>query len=623
MLTTDFVHHKNLDRAAEELMANATRLALAGLADEAHEALVLLMSDGPWRLPARGHAVQKLSRLLPVVSMLASADCPAVGEETAIVAEQWGDWSQNQAHELIASLARVGRKQLKPAGLDWSPEFLATLPDRHRPGDDRPHAAFGGFCVDAEFVLKDRVAKRFGVSTTMVDMPAPEDLEALGLPASEVTQLLQQLRTAGLIELAEATAAIDTLDIALAAANYRLATGSKTGHTDQTVCLASWLLLVDEARHADAQTLAKIWLASDEEACARMIDAAVVPSVARHIQAKHLAGAFGIDAMAASRWFDTLRSRQSPAQAENAGDRPAPKQASETFETVIAGTPLAALKWLQVPVPDVGEHAWVAAAPVAQRKLLWEAGRRLVSRTGRWPVITTLWESTDPSDAGFLARALFDRFPYEQGASRDDFSPRSLIAAARCADLDEFINELAEREYPLPIDERIEIWKRELVDAPAIVDRMDAALAEMGDDTVRIERWLGDQEAAHGLADPELGRQPEFTPDNAWLVLLPSACSEDVLAYLHWYGMERGVAEGFIRLLAQWREQHGAELFAHYGTMLEFIVRKPPADLDTAFALAREHELVAPCTLQLPGIALRHYALGLVNHGQWFLHERP
>ncbi|WP_291467436.1 DUF4253 domain-containing protein [Acidovorax sp.] len=72
-----------------------------------------------------------------------------------------------------------------------------------------------------------------------------------------------------------------------------------------------------------------------------------------------------------------------------------------------------------------------------------------------------------------------------------------------------------------------------------------------------------------------------------------------------------------------WRELHGAELWAHYGTMLEFAVGRPPRDFDTALALAREHDLAAPCTLALPGIALRHHALGLVGHGTWFLHERP
>jgi hypothetical protein len=39
--------------------------------------------------------------------------------------------------------------------------------------------------------------------------------------------------------------------------------------------------------------------------------------------------------------------------------------------------------------------------------------------------------------------------------------------------------------------------------------------------------------------------------------------------------------------------------------------------------LAYEHERVAPCTLMLPGIPLRHYAEGLIGHRTWFLHERP
>ena len=81
--------------------------------------------------------------------------------------------------------------------------------------------------------------------------------------------------------------------------------------------------------------------------------------------------------------------------------------------------------------------------------------------------------------------------------------------------------------------------------------------------------------------------------------------------------------EGFIALLRRWRERNGAELFTHYGTMLEFEVSRPPADLDAALPLAHEHALAAPCTLALSGTPLRHHALGLVGHGEWFLHERP
>jgi len=57
--------------------------------------------------------------------------------------------------------------------------------------------------------------------------------------------------------------------------------------------------------------------------------------------------------------------------------------------------------------------------------------------------------------------------------------------------------------------------------------------------------------------------------------------------------------------------------------MLEFVVNRPPRSLDEAWALAREQELVAPCTTALPGITLREHARSLVDRDTWFIHERP
>lgn len=226
----------------------------------------------------------------------------------------------------------------------------------------------------------------------------------------------------------------------------------------------------------------------------------------------------------------------------------------------------------------------MASVPVAERKALWRAARALVGHTGCWPLVTTLWSGFDnPPDVARLGEDLFMRFPYGGGAARDDITPRAFIAASQSVDVDGFLAELAANAYP-PTDE---------------------------------------PDAADDAPDPALYRQPPFDPDNAWLVLLPTPQGENALAYEHWYGLERGRVEGFIALLRRWREQFGAELFAHYGTMLEFVVAQPPQDVDAALPLAREHYLAAPCTLALSGTPLRHHALGLVGHGDWFLHERP
>lgn len=57
--------------------------------------------------------------------------------------------------------------------------------------------------------------------------------------------------------------------------------------------------------------------------------------------------------------------------------------------------------------------------------------------------------------------------------------------------------------------------------------------------------------------------------------------------------------------------------------MLQFAVARPPATLEQAWPLAAEHDLIAPCTNQLPGQLVRDAARFLWQRPTWFLHERP
>lgn len=639
ILTTEHLQDRSLDRALDELLANARRAAVAGHAREALVALgLLLQPEGAWRLPAHGALVTEAQRLWPLVALLAGQGCPAVGEQQAMDAVQLAEWAEEQAGQLLQSLALPGRQQQVPAGEGWSPDFLATLVQRQGAASaPQPHRAFGSFCIDAELVLKARVARQWGVLHAVGDqLPTADDLIALGLPEGEVAAMLAQLQSAGHIDVAPAAEGTDTLAIARAMAGYLRATGFAGGYLVHNIWQATWLLLAHDGRDGDAADVAAAWLAHDAPTAATgLLDLAVVPATARLLRAGHLAQVVGVEKAAVAGWLAALGTRSVSGPADTAlfaEIAATPTESHEAWHARLQGTPLAGLDWLVLPVPghagtDSGEIAWAAQVPVGERQALWQAARALAERgSGRWPVVTTLWSGgTEAPDADVLANDLFMRFPYEQGAARDDVSPRSFIATARSLDPEDLLAELAGSVYPLDEEDQLEVWRSELVAAGVSVDAagFDAVWADCAGDRLRFEHWLATLEASHGAADPECGRQERFDPDNAWLVLLPTPHSEEALAYLHWYGMERGPADGFIALLRRWREQHGAELWAHYGTMLEFVVGQPPGDFDTALALAREHDLAAPCTLALPGIALRHHALGLVGHGTWFLHERP
>lgn len=76
-------------------------------------------------------------------------------------------------------------------------------------------------------------------------------------------------------------------------------------------------------------------------------------------------------------------------------------------------------------------------------------------------------------------------------------------------------------------------------------------------------------------------------------------------------------------VLRSWGKRFGAEIVAAWGTMLQFVVARPPVTLDEALDLAFEHDRVAPSTLPLPGVAIRDHARALLHRDTWFLHDRP
>lgn len=624
MLAAAALHDRNIDRAIAELMQNARLLTAAGFPSDAYRALELLLEPGVWRLPARGALVHHLQRLLAPVALLADMPCPSVGDQPAISLEQLSTWAEHEADRQLRSAAIIGRSQQRPAGLEWSSAFLSTLVDRvGEPSEPRRHLAFGAFSGDAEVVLKARVAQRFGCSTSAVQLPFPSDLTNLGLDASVLAQLVEQFQGAGAIEVAPYAQNVDTLEVLRAIDAYLRSTGFAGGYLTPTY-LAGWLLLVDEGRDADAVEAAAAWICQDNNALACMIDLAPVPSVSRFLRSGKLASSMRIDAEGARAWVSTLSSRamtqESFPLAPIAALQP---ESLQEFLSKLQGSSLHGHRWHRVQVPDSDEIAWATSIPVATRKSSWDSARAIVERTGRWPVVTTLWgDANSEPEPESLAEDLFSRFHYGEGPARDDVTPRSYIATSQGVDVVDFLAELSDRAA-VELADRIEDWKHELERAGLPVEGLEQALLRCSNHRLCVEKCIADQEAEMGLAKPEIGRQSGFEPDNAWLVLLPSPHGEHTLAYMHWYAILQGHADGYIALLRAWREKYGAELFAHYGTMLEFVVRRPPEDMSAAMELALEHELAAPCTLFLRGIPLRHHALGLLGFNEWFLHERP
>ena len=300
----------------------------------------------------------------------------------------------------------------------------------------------------------------------------------------------------------------------------------------------------------------------------------------------------------------------------------------EQFQAALSTTPLAGRDLVALPILDSGEEAYALRASGDDIEALWREARSLVDATGRWPVATQLWSGGGGNFSADLNNAdLFSRFYYLEAPDADDVSPRALVAAAAEVDVDAFVARMkAEREEDLSSDDiEIEYAREDTLQRCGKAPTLEELEAQNFATPIALERWMLDWELQHGgISKPENGRQDFFEPDDTALILfLPTSDPWETLAYLNWYGTSDNGSEHYIALGRHWQQRYGAELFAHYGTMIECFVSNPPTNIDDAFELAQQHDLAGPCTLPLPGITLRNYAAGLLGHDRWFLHDRP
>lgn len=303
--------------------------------------------------------------------------------------------------------------------------------------------------------------------------------------------------------------------------------------------------------------------------------------------------------------------------------------------SALAGTPLENRPVVMLPILDTGECAYAVEIVGKEVESAWRVARGLVGETGRWPLVVMSWSGREQTgwENQLRSEDLFSRFMYEQASSTtgQDVSPAAILRAADSVDVSAFLDTMAagrDRLWKLEQALQYELDTTEWLCGSA-PRRSEVQVARLGVRPVSthhdLDRWLLEWERTHGARpEPEDARTPWFDLglSRASLLFMPTSNSWDSLAYIHWYGMARG-AEPYIALGRQWSRRFGAELVANFGTMLQCLVTSPPETIDDAWELARQHDLIAPCTLALPGIRLRHYAVGLLGCDRWFLHERP
>jgi len=288
---------------------------------------------------------------------------------------------------------------------------------------------------------------------------------------------------------------------------------------------------------------------------------------------------------------------------------------------------------IELAIPGSNEKAFAIEVDVSAKYELWDHLRSLKSELGMYPVVSATWGSRSSSWAESVkSEDVFSRFYYLEESPGEDTSPLNLIAKSKSATYESILeehNKIYSDEIVDSITYYIDGLKTSFGKAPFEQEVLDQMSRGEIKDYFSLNKWF------FGWSIKEIGVErlsTESTEFLSWyepngqselLILLPTSNSWEVIAYIHWFGACTSTTEKAISLLRKWNAKYGAEVVAHYGTMLHITVAKKPETTKEAFELAKEHESFAPCTTALPGATLSDLAIALMSRDTWFLHERP
>lgn len=233
----------------------------------------------------------------------------------------------------------------------------------------------------------------------------------------------------------------------------------------------------------------------------------------------------------------------------------------------------------------------------------WQAARALVPVTGRWPVMIgpeEVYGDPTPDELADMRRVATSGHPWSvfRPGYGDEPVPEWRLTSSLPSVLGDELVARAMRELPAPVTEAaLGRW---------VYDRMleDPGLA------TRAVRILGDFR----------GTKQWYQPRQVQLALLPTPLQWLAPAWLRYFGAGDPVRwRALAGALYEWERRCGAELVAWWGTMLQFVVSRPPAAGDPAWEVAGQLKAVGG-SLQMEQWTL---ALGVARSDAWFLHDRP
>ena len=287
----------------------------------------------------------------------------------------------------------------------------------------------------------------------------------------------------------------------------------------------------------------------------------------------------------------------------------------------------------ELPISDLSLTAIAIKIDHSNRYELWKHFRNIKDEIGFYPVVTASCGDDKGSwEACVKEEDFFMRAPFTSNQSGLDVDPLSIIERSTTVDVSKVLeahNRVYSEDLVDYVPSSIDDIRHEFDKAPTEQDVLTAMASGQAQDYFQLQRWLFDWQLQN-VGIESMKKQDSSFLD--WyepqeqaevLMLLPTINGYEALAYIHWYGAESVSSESAIAMLRKWNKEYGAELVAHYGTMLHLTADHIPSDPHQAFNLAMEQEALAPSTTALPGATLSNLATALLTKNNWFLHEKP
>ena len=611
------LHDRSTAKAAREALANAKQLFLSGYFKPALQITSRMTEPGPWEVQPHTDIGAQLAWTHSVFCWACESGFPGFGLEPAIPLSDLKTDLEANAQSQLQFLVMSDHFQRHAAGRDWDEVYFSKLVAMQPIEGVYRH--YGEFSSELDVVLRQRLRNALDL-----DLPTLHELLGIELPDGE--ESMPDFLVADQADRHSTEFLIDVLGQCVDRYPHGLDYMAR-----RCFIVAAALALVEQEFALAVARLERSLAGEGPEDILALI---AWPPLFELIRSGGLRPFHRLSNDEVERYLEAFHSR-SVMPTKTARPKSTPDRDLidlDGVRKILASSPLADVQICQLDIPECNDTA-IAIRTTSGRLLTdWQHMRELLPQTRRWPIVTIGWSQSHGNwEQSLQDENLFMREPFQSehyDGQRLAVSPQELVTAATEVDLADALEALDGR-HETSFEDELDYTLGQLQHNYGQAPSQGEVMAILGDDsdTTQLATYLHQWLLQAGLElKPDTGHLDWFKPgetDHCTLLLLPTAHGYEAPAYLHWYGAESMGTEVVIAMLKRWQQNHGAELVCHYGTMLQLQVQQRPSTIDLAIELAREQELLAPCTTVLPGVTLLDHALALMATNRWFLHERP